>query len=213
VVAATSPITFAAGTVAFDQSANNTTNDTRYARLGAANAFTADGQTILTASPAVTVGQMISVGQSSNTSNRFGVNGFGITTIRTSTVFGANAALSVGAGAASNQGIVVRGAASQTANLQEWQNSAGSVIARVSSNGPLFAVSFRTNGNGITSQDEANGGNIQVKKATSLPGTPGATGYAKLYFRDGTVSGTLKLCVRAGTAGAETTILDNIPQT
>ena len=33
-----------------------------------------------------------------------------------------------------------------------------------------------------------------------------------MYYRDGTNAGTLKLVVRAGAAGAETTILDNIPQ-
>jgi hypothetical protein len=210
VVAATSPITFAAGTVAFDQSANNTTNDTRYARLGAANAFTADGQTILTASPAVTVGQMISVGQSSNTSNRFGVNGFGITTIRTSTIFGSNAALSVGSGAAANQGIVVRGVASQTANLQEWQNSAGSILGSVAANGDINTTGFfRLAGDAILGRE--NGGTaLRMIKATSTPGNL-STGVARLYFRDGTTVGTLKLVVKAA-AGAETTILDNIPQ-
>lgn len=46
-------------------------------------------------------------------------------------------------------GAVVRGAASQTANLQEWQNSAGTTIARVSNNGNFVAESsamyFRSN--------------------------------------------------------------------
>ena len=37
--------------------------------------------------------------------------------------------------------IVVRGAASQTANLQEWQNSAGTVLSRVSSSGIIYASS------------------------------------------------------------------------
>jgi hypothetical protein len=48
-------------------------------------------------------------------------------------------------------------------------------------------------------------------KATSTPGNL-STGVARLYFRDGTTVGTLKLVVKAA-AGAETTILDNIPQT
>jgi hypothetical protein len=34
-----------------------------------------------------------------------------------------------------------------------------------------------------------------------------------LYFRAGTNTGTLKLVVRAGAAGAETSIIDNIDQT
>ena len=37
--------------------------------------------------------------------------------------------------AAANVGLVIKGAASQTANFQEWQNSSGSVLASISSNG------------------------------------------------------------------------------
>jgi len=40
---------------------------------------------------------------------------------------------------ASAIGQVIRGAASQTANLQEWQNSAGSVLARVDASGAIVA--------------------------------------------------------------------------
>ena len=38
---------------------------------------------------------------------------------------------------ASSIPVVIRGAASQTANLQEWQNSAGTVVANISSTGTL----------------------------------------------------------------------------
>jgi hypothetical protein len=55
------------------------------------------------------------------------------------------------------------------------------------------------------------GGLATLIKMGSLPGAPGANA-GRLYFRDGTNAGTLKLVVRAGAAGAETTILDNIPQ-
>ena len=40
--------------------------------------------------------------------------------------------------AAGNKGLIVKGAASQTANLQEWQNSAGTVLANVLSNGGMY---------------------------------------------------------------------------
>jgi hypothetical protein len=50
-----------------------------------------------------------------------------------------------------------------------------------------------------------------MAKQTAQAASPGA-GNAHLYFRDGTNAGTLKLVVRAGASGAETTILDNIPQ-
>jgi len=50
------------------------------------------------------------------------------------------------AGAANITPIYVKGAASQTANLQEWQNSAGSVIAKVDANGSgTFTGSASTN--------------------------------------------------------------------
>jgi hypothetical protein len=40
-------------------------------------------------------------------------------------------------GVATDVGAIIRGAASQSANLQEWQNSAGTVIAKVDSAGTL----------------------------------------------------------------------------
>jgi len=40
--------------------------------------------------------------------------------------------------AAANKGLIVKGAASQTANLQEWQNSAGTVLAGVDSSGSFY---------------------------------------------------------------------------
>jgi hypothetical protein len=110
----------------------------------------------------------------------------------------------------------LRGASGQTANLQEWQNSAGAVLASVSSSGSIngnlgvFNTVYTSNYRaGI--RDEANGGHVYLTKSTSAPSNPGA-GNGNLYFRDGTNAGTLKLVVRAGAAGAETTILDNIPQ-
>ncbi len=48
------------------------------------------------------------------------------------------AALSVASRVATESGLVVRGFASQTANLQEWQNSSGTVLASISSNGTVY---------------------------------------------------------------------------
>ena len=44
-------------------------------------------------------------------------------------------------GGAANIGLIVRGAASQTANLQEWQDSAGTVLARIESTGKIVGTS------------------------------------------------------------------------
>jgi hypothetical protein len=50
-----------------------------------------------------------------------------------------SAFLNVSIPTASRQGIVIRANASQTANLQEWQDNAGTVIAGVGPNGRIFA--------------------------------------------------------------------------
>jgi hypothetical protein len=112
---------------------------------------------------------------------------------------------------ASTIGAVIRGAASQSANLQEWQNSAGTVRSSVSSAGYVYGVGLYTNGSEMGFETGNGGGRMKFTRCTSLPSNQGAN-QAIIYFRDGTTAGTLKLVVRAGAAGAETTILDNIPQ-
>jgi len=107
--------------------------------------------------------------------------------------------------------LLVKGAASQSANLQSWQNSGGTTIASVDSAGNVRGLSVRSNSD-YTSLLEANsGGYLRLTRQTAATPNPGAN-LGSLYFRDGTTGGTLKLVVRAGAAGAETTILDNIPQ-
>jgi hypothetical protein len=128
----------------------------------------------------------------------------------------------ISAGAAAVKPLVVKGASGQTANLQEWQNSAGTSLARVANNGNMVAQEFYTTGGvfatGISTLtglivlgESFSGGTIRMTRATATQPSPGAN-QGRLYFRDGTNAGTLKLVVRAGAAGAETTILDNIPQ-
>lgn len=108
--------------------------------------------------------------------------------------------------------LLVRGAASQTADLQQWQNSASTVLGFVTAAG-TFRMTVVQGGSGAQTdlRAENSGGKLTMVRATAAVTNPGAN-YASLYFRDGTTAGTLKLVVRAGAAGAETTILDNIPQ-
>jgi len=127
---------------------------------------------------------------------------------------------------ASAKPVVVRGAASQTANLQEWQNSAGTVMGRINADGSvmfgngnmsvstvgsIFANAISTNVGRINMGEANSGGQLTITRQTAAATNPGAN-IARLYLRDGTDAGTLKLVVRAGASGAETTILDNIPQ-
>lgn len=135
------------------------------------------------------------------TVQRFGV--YGYTTVD-------NAAASIFAtGGTANKGIVVQGAASQSANLQEWQNSAGTVLSKVDANG----VGYFGNGTtsltvGVTGTPSApyvvvNGGNLSLRSGNGtstliydesgviqlqVSDVAGANGYALLPQKGGVVS-------------------------
>ena len=84
--------------------------------------------------------------------------------------------LNVAPFSATQVGAVVRGAASQSANLQEWQNSAGSVLARVSSTGIIYSTQgistpYFTNVDGSTVIMTTTGNrNMQLFSATMSVG-------------------------------------------
>ena len=63
------------------------------------------------------------------------IDAFGRLRVRTTTTSAFSAAIT--AASAATVGLMVQGAASQTANLQEWQNSAGTVLANITSAGNL----------------------------------------------------------------------------
>jgi hypothetical protein len=107
--------------------------------------------------------------------------------------------VSVGTGAAATIGLVVRGAASQSANLQEWQNSAGTVLALVGSSGNIRtpALLSTDNLNAITfgatrniqfgSATQSFGGGevvIGIRNATTVP-TSNPTSGGILYVENG----------------------------
>jgi hypothetical protein len=209
------------------------------ALTGSANAFTVGGHTITNAStgtvPLAITGiisqavDLFSVSTSATKSFSIGSTGTSTFTGSTaSTAFfdGANANLTIRSGTSANTantsliigtgytagiGLIVKGFASQTANLQEWQNSAGTITAKVDFSGGINATTIATNNSYVSLVEESSGGRLRLTKMTSAAANPVA-GQAKIYLRDGTTAGTLKLVVRAGAAGAETTILDNIPQ-
>ena len=136
--------------------------------------------------------------------NNAGLNSFGGAAV-------ANQILTVNANSTAYVPLVVKGASGQSANLQEWQNSGGTALAYMQSGGNLKASNVATL-NSLAQLAQANSGGVFIMaRQTAAYSNPGANS-AALYFRDGTNAGTLKLVVRAGAAGAETTILDNIPQ-
>jgi hypothetical protein len=77
-----------------------------------------------------------------------------------------NAHLGIVAKTADTVGIVVRGASSQTANLQEWQLSDGTVLARIASSGQLLAPSIVSSNFQITSA-----GILSVGTSTAISNT------------------------------------------
>ena len=190
------------------------------ARTGSANAFTVGGHTITNgAVGTIPLSFVSAVSQTANMVEWKASNGTSIMALVDAygnAVFGGNNTLgsSLGiqtGGSTTQKGITVRGAASQSADLQQWQNSAGSVIANITAAGGLAANFYNSTGGQFLLTYSNSGGNLRMLRATAAATSPGAN-QGVLYFRDGTTAGTLKLVVRAGTAGAETTILDNIPQ-
>ena len=222
---ASTAVSVSGSAITQSQVVNLTTDLANRAVLNSANAFTVGGHTITTQSTGVSPLSLLSItGQTADVFRVTGLAGtFQITAsggvrsaFNTGNSFGggtsANNILAVRANVATNVPLIVSAAASQSANLQEWQNSGGTAIALLSSGGRLGATTVTTLGNRIIASEAQSGGTIRFTKSTAAQTNPGAD-LASLYFRDGTNAGTLKLVVRAGAAGAETTILDNIPQT
>jgi len=195
-----------------------------YAALGTANTFTVGGQVINSASTSIVplIIKAIS-GQAASLQEWRDSTSVPAARVSSSGQIATGSNLSVGSTAitTTNQfqvtstgtaqvGAVIRGAAAQSANLQEWQNSGGTAIANISSAGVgRFENTGTLNGLSLVGYNQA-GGHLTLTRATATMASPGAN-TARLYFRAGTNANTLKLVVLAGAAGAETTILDNIP--
>jgi hypothetical protein len=103
----------------------------------------------------------------------------------------------------------VRGAASQSANLQEWQSSAGTVNAKLDSNFQFWASSLYTNNFWARIGENNSGGQITLIRSTAA-GTGTANGL-RFQVLSGTNPNTYKF-VAIGPSNTVTTILDNIPQ-
>jgi hypothetical protein len=156
-------------------------------------------------------GQSVDLLQIQNDSSAV-LGGFGNTgNLRVRTTIEFSGALNVAAASSTQIGAVIRGAASQSANIQEWQNSGGTALASISNSGGLSALFMQTEFGLAQLANQNSGGGLRLNTAgTAINAAPGAS-RALIYVKTGTNANTLKLVVRAGTAGAETTILDNIP--
>lgn len=88
-----------------------------------------------------------------------------------SAIFGGSVMISVFNRFANGQGIIIRGAPSQSANLQEWQNSTGNILLSVASGGAITASAasgiplsiFSNNGVGLFVKGDANNDIFQAQ--------------------------------------------------
>jgi hypothetical protein len=74
------------------------------------------------------------------------------------------------AGSATTTGAIIRGAASQTANLQEWQNSSATVLSGISNNGQFYAGA-----NGILTANPTVPTSVVINSTTQATVTYGLT--------------------------------------
>lgn len=223
VVSVTSPITNSGSS----SSAIIGIDLTNIAETNAANAFTVGGQTIT--NDAIATLPLLIKGASGQTANLLELqrNDLSIAfRVRNNGNFGAGGLITATTGFINNDltgsssiGFVIRGAAGQSANLQEWQNSGGTALASVNSSGQIVAsqgintATIRggdaltsitlSSGRGVTfgSNTAIQGGGtavIGIANATTVP-TSNPTGGGILYVE----AGALKY---RGSSGTITTL-------
>lgn len=123
-----------------------------------------------------------------------------------------SAQVSVAALSANNTPIVVRAAANQVANLNEWVNSSGTVLGYMGAGGAFRSSIIQSDSANVDLRTANSGGQITMLKQSNTASSPGAN-YARLYLRDGTTGGTLKFVAITGASGVEETIVDNLSST
>lgn len=113
--------------------------------LTAARTFTLDvvdgARTMKLGGNLTLAANFVTIGANSLTLTTTGTTNVTLPTAGTLAILGANtftAGQTIGAGAAGTVGLIVKGAASQTANLQQWQNSAGTSLLGVGKQGYLY---------------------------------------------------------------------------
>jgi hypothetical protein len=79
---------------------------------------------------------------------------------------------------AATKGLIVKGAASQSANLTEWQDSTGAVVASVSPTGAFFGSSYTSYGT-VDSATQIFGNNYWTPNMTGGVTSPSAGTYTK----------------------------------
>ena len=140
---------------------------------------------------------------------QFGANG---STVRLGTNSGGAAALVVTSTSTAQVGAIIKGSAGITADVFQIQNSGGSVQVRVDSNFYAHSVGWILPSGSGAFEQAFGGALLQMSKTTSTVTSPAAN-TARIFVKDGTTAGTLRLSTRTGIAGVEEALIDNISST
>jgi hypothetical protein len=183
VVSVTAPITNSGTSTA----ANIGIDTANFALLNAANTFTTSPQEIANTSTSTiqfvlrnnggqtadnfqikTVSNTVNYRIIGGTSGQDGVASIGTATLPTTSQ------LYVQDNNAARIGLIVRAAASQTANLQEWQNSAGTALTNIDSSGRINStIGLYTSGKVSVGGASWSGGSAMLNVWTTGTSTPG----------------------------------------
>jgi hypothetical protein len=212
VVSVTAPITNSGTSTA----ANIGIDTANFALLNAANTFTTSPQEIANTSTSTiqfvlrnnggqtadnfqikTVSNTVNYRIIGGTSGQDGVASIGTATLPTTSQ------LYVQDNNAARIGLIVRAAASQTANLQEWQNSAGTALTNIDSSGRINStIGLYTSGKVSVGGASWSGGSAMLNVWTTGTSTPG------IIIR-GVASQTADLTQWQDTSGNELASVDN----
>jgi hypothetical protein len=146
---------------------------------------------VVTTNGSCTAGYLFAV--QNNGSDRFVVEHTGNVGVGTTSP---GARLEVDTGAAATKGLIVQGFTSQSANLQEWQNSAGSALATVDSAGNFSAANY--SGTTATSNNLLQ---YYVKEYTFFRNTPTTVGNYIEVCDYNEVTGFMEVTVASESAG------------
>jgi hypothetical protein len=120
------------------------------------------------------------------------------------------ATLQVTSSAAGTKGVIIKGASSQTASLQEWQSSTGTVLASISAAGDLTVVNATVNGTLTVNGNATVNGHIVTGNSsgsTTVAAGAGAGAGASALVSGNDTSG--KITITTGT-GAGTGVLGTV---
>lgn len=78
--------------------------------------------------------------------------------------------------------IIARGAASQTANLQEWQNSGGTVLAKITASGALDVTAITVNGAALSGYSAPTIGSTSIASGATVTTLAGLTSVSSTSF-------------------------------